>query len=275
MISSPTRTFALVVAATLLANCSVSPSTTSPATGNSSALALSTTNPPATTTAATQAPVCTTPTARPSRSPIVPLLPIVDFTRANGGSAKLGSIELLDAATQTLTIVYPNITTGGLPPGAPASFRVTVRVTDASVLQQVSAVAVPLTAAGTFGKPTFRVRADGPALPAKAPVVVVNIDRCGIETGRYSTTLAEAVPAGASEWTVTNAPGFDAGVGSKVVYSVIKPLAFAELKVGDALTGTPGHLASAEFTGNPPTYTLVRLTRACLDDACPSYPALP
>lgn len=182
-------------------------------------------------------------------------------------------VESVDVAGQRITVTFPNSSTGGLATFAAPGARVTVRVTSGSVLQQIVAYEIPLTAPVPVAG-TKLVIADGaPAQPARAPVIVIGLDTCGGITSTVRTTLTQAVVAGSNEWTITTALGTLLPQGA-VISSALAPLALSDLKEGDVLVGSSGPLLfGLVFSGRAPDYVLTRLLRACRHEPCPAPPA--
>jgi hypothetical protein len=117
---------------------------------------------------------------------------------------------------------------------------------------------------------TLALARSGPALPARAAVVVLGVDACRVITTTVRTTLTQAVAAGSREWTISTPLGTALPQGT-VVYSQLLPLALSDLKEGDALLGPGGSslLFGLVFEGRAPDFTLTRLLRACRESPCP------
>jgi hypothetical protein len=214
--------------------------------------------------------VCPTATTRPAPTPAAALpTPVGAFTGKNGGNIVFALVESVDLPAQQLTVTFSNFSTGGLPSGAPPTARASLRVTSASVLQQVAARSIPLAAGLTASSTTLPLSAGAPAIAAKAPVVVIGTDECRLEV-RQPANVNQAAPAGASEWILAAPFGRVFSAEARVVVPEVKTLALGDLKPGDLLSGTSGPLLfGLVFSGSAPDFVLTRLLRACKDDPCP------
>ena len=281
--SSSVRWARLALAATFTVMCAAPGPSAGPA---SDAFASgSPTNSPPGSASAAAAVVGSTPTpapamtACPSPARRAAALPdprpgsVAPFAGESGASKVFAFVESVDLAGQRITLTFPNSSTGGLATPAAANSRVTVRVTSASMLQQIVASEIPLTAPVPVASTKLAVANGAPALPARAPVVVIGLDACGVITSTVRTMLTQAVAAGSAEWTIATALGTLLPQGA-VVSSALVPLALSDLKEGDVLAGPGGTLIfGLVFSGRAPDYVLTRLLRACRHDPCPAPPA--
>lgn len=216
---------------------------------------------------------CPSPARRAAALPSRPTGSVAAFAGENGASKVVAFVESVDLAGQRITLTFPNSSTGGLATPAAAISRVTVRVTSASVLQQVVASEMPLTAPVPVAGTKLTIASGAPALPARAPVVVIGLDQCGVITSTVRTTLTQPVAAGSTEWTIATPLGTLLPTGA-VVSSALVPLALSDLNEGDVLVGSGGALIfGLVFSGRAPDYVLTRLLRPCRHDPCPAPPA--
>jgi len=273
-------TLALAAAVTVMcaaARPSVGPTSDAPATGSPASPVASASSAAAvvggTPTSAPTSTACPSPARRSAALPDQRPGSVAPFAGENGASKVFAFVESVDVAGQRITLTFPNSSTGGLATPAASTSRVTVRVTSASVLQQVVVYEIPLTAPVPVAG-TKLVIADGaPAQPARAAVVVIGLDACGAITSTVRTTLTQAVAAGGHEWTIATPLGTLLPQGA-VVSSALVPLALSDLKEGDVLVGPGGSLIfGLVFSGRAPDYVLTRLIRACRHDPCPAPPA--
>lgn len=197
--------------------------------------------------------------------------PIATFTGSTGTSAVFALVESVDMGGATLTAVFPRASTGGASAADPPSWRVTLRITGASVVQKVATTFVPLADAVGPAATTLTFKAAAPAVAAKAPAILLSTDECGLEV-RQSVTITQAAAAGAREWTMAAPLGRALSANTSAVIAELKPLALADLNPGDLLVG-PGSGATfgLVFNGSAPNFVLTRLVRECKDDPCPRF----
>ena len=212
------------------------------------------------------------PVAAPVINPAPPT-PIAAFAGTNGGSKVFAVIESVDLAGMRLTVTFSNSSTGGLPSGAPPTLRATLRVTTASRMQDVVPSRLPLAGAVAASATRLALGPGAPAMPAKGQVFVVSLDACQVAVVRQAATLAQAAPAGATEWVLTVPIGKEFPTGSYVVVSAFKPIQLADLRPGDLLvSGNPAVPFGLVFTGAGSDLVLTRLIRACYAVPCPFAP---
>jgi hypothetical protein len=238
------------------------------ATTASAAATLVVTASPAPTTTA-----CPSPTPRLAAR-LAPLpTPVAAFAGDNGGSKVFAIVESVDVAGQRITFTFADSGTSGLGTAAALTARATLRVTSSSVLQQIVAHEIALTAPVLVAGTRLAIADGAPALPARAPVIVIGLDGCGAVTSTVRTTLTQAVAAGTKEWTIATALGTLLPRGA-VICSETVPLALSDLKEGDVIAGPGGALIfGLLFDGRAPDYVLTRLLGACRQDPCPAPPA--
>jgi hypothetical protein len=185
----------------------------------------------------------------------------------SAGSPLFAYVEAIDLTTRRITVTYPRAATGGATDGRVS--RATVRVTDTSVLQQVVTTSVTLSRAVDIGATTLSLGAGAPAARARAEVTLVSHDACGAEV-RQTVVLAETADAGAGDW-ILNAPvPLAVPTGSMALIAEVKPLALADLAVGDVLSSAGTIQFGLMFTGTPDNYVVTRLLRSCKSDFCPT-----
>ncbi|MDQ2912260.1 MAG: hypothetical protein M3T56_03285 [Chloroflexota bacterium] len=213
---------------------------------------------------------CPTANPRPGPTTAAPLrTPVGAFAGKNGGSVVFAIVESVDAGAQLFVVTFPNSSTGGLAAGAPPTVRATLRVTSASVLQQVAARKTRLVAGLTPASMALPLGPGAPAVPAKAPVVLIGVDECGLEI-QHTATVNQAAAAGSTEWALAAPLGRAFPAGANVVVAEVKALQLSDLQSGDTLIGTSGQLLfGLVFVGSAPDFVLTRLLRACKDDPCP------
>jgi hypothetical protein len=251
------------------------------ACGSSAGPGAAASTPPATSSVVAATPPATAsscPTAAPRAqpTPIAPLpTPVAAFV-GTGGNQIFARVESVDVSGQQVTVTFPRGSTGtgsntaspAQTPG-PATWQATLRVTAASVLQQLATTSVSLAMPIEPTATILPLAPGAPAVTAKSGVVVMGLDACKLEV-RQPATLAQSAPAGAGEWVLAAAVGKAFGPGSTVVAAEVKPLPLGDLKPGDLLAGVSGPLLfGLTFSGTAPNLVLTRLLRACKDDPCP------
>lgn len=186
----------------------------------------------------------------------------------------LARVEAVDLAVGQLTVTFPRSSTGGasaIPGGTPAprSWQATLRVTSASLLQQVATTRVSLAAPVESTATTLKLVSGAPAVTARSGLLVVGLDECKLEV-LQPATLAQSAAAGAGEWVLTGQLTKAFPAGAAVIVSEVKPIPLGEIKGGDLLSGIGGpFLFGLAFSGTAPNFVLTRLLRACQDDPCP------